>query len=86
MVAILFINRMSELWDAGGFGNLNWLEAQRVDQTSKRPMGGPHELYEFDDMRPPGIDPVWNPVAVHDGKIILELGDESTNIWMKDLN
>jgi hypothetical protein len=31
------------------------------------------------------MDTVWNPVLVNDGRIILELGDVSSNIWVKDL-
>jgi Tol biopolymer transport system component len=69
----------------GGSGNLKWLEAQRVDPASKHPIGVPQLLYEFGDMLVPGMDSVWNPVAVNGGKIILELGNIGTNIWAKDL-
>jgi hypothetical protein len=31
------------------------------------------------------MDPIWNPVSVAGGKIILELSDVSTDIWVKDL-
>lgn len=48
-----------------GSGNLKWLEAQRVDEATKHPIGPPQQIYEFDDLLVPGMDPVWNPVAVH---------------------
>jgi Tol biopolymer transport system component len=68
-----------------GSGNLRWLEAQRVDPSSKHPMGAPWPLHEFEKSRVPGMDPIWNPVSVAGGKIILELSDVSTDIWVKDL-
>ena len=34
----------------------------------------------------PGMDPLWNAVSVNGGRIILELGDVSANIWVKDFN
>jgi hypothetical protein len=68
-----------------GSGNLRWLEAQRVDPSSKQPMGAPWPLHEFEESRVPGMDPIWNPVSVAGGKIILELSDVSTDIWVKDL-
>jgi len=67
----------------GGSGNLRWLEAQRLDAETKRPMGGAMPVYEFDDMLVPEMDPIWNTVSVADNRIILELGGVSTNIWIK---
>ena len=32
----------------------------------------------------PVMDPIWNHPAVAAGKIILELGEASTNIWVLD--
>ena len=69
----------------GGSGNLKWLEAQSVDKTSKQPIGSPTQLYEFSDMLVPGMDAIWNTVSAREGKIVVELGDVSTNIWAKDL-
>jgi hypothetical protein len=31
----------------------------------------------------PGMDPIWNTVAVAGNRIILELGGASTNVWVK---
>ena len=67
----------------GGSGNLKWLEAQRLDAGTKRPVGGAMPVHEFDDRLAPGMDPVWNTVSVAGGRIILELGGVSTNIWIK---
>jgi hypothetical protein len=30
------------------------------------------------------MDPIWNHPAAVEGKIVLELGDMSTNVWMMD--
>ena len=70
----------------GGGGNLKWLEAQRVDQSSKHPIGAPWQVHEFEELLVPGMDPLWNAVSVNGGRIILELGDVSANIWVKDFN
>jgi hypothetical protein len=67
----------------GGSGNLKWLEAQRLDTETKRPTGGVVPVYEFDEMRVPMMDPIWNTVAVAGNRIILELNDLGTNIWIK---
>ena len=67
----------------GGSGNLRWLEAHRLDSETKRPIAGPVPVYEFDEMLVPGMDPIWNTVAVVDNRIILALGGLSTNIWMR---
>jgi Tol biopolymer transport system component len=69
----------------GGSGNLKWLEAQPVDEATKHPTGVPTEIYEFSDMLVPGMDPNWNTITAGGGKIVLELGEVSTNIWTKDL-
>ena len=67
-----------------GEGNLNWLEAQRLDPQSKRPAGEPFTVYHFKEPRVPTMDPIWNHAAAVEGKILLELGDMSTNVWMMD--
>jgi len=67
-----------------GEGNLNWLEAQRLDPQSKRSTGQPFTVYHFKDPRVPTMDPIWNHPAAVEGKILLELGDMSTNVWMMD--
>jgi len=67
----------------GGSGNLRWLEAQKLDAGTKRPIGDSVPVYEFDDMLVPGMDPIWNTVSVAGNRIILELGGVSTNIWIK---
>ena len=64
-------------------GNLRFLEAQRLNAQTKRPIGVTVPVYEFDDSRAPGMDPIWNTVAVAGNRIILELGGVSTNIWIK---
>jgi hypothetical protein len=40
-------------------------------------------VYEFDQTLVPGMDPVWNNVAVDGDRIVLELGGINTNIWIK---
>ena len=40
-------------------------------------------VYEFDEMLVPGMDPIWNTVAVAGNRIILELGAVSKDIWIK---
>jgi hypothetical protein len=65
-----------------GEGNLNWLEAQRLDPDSKRPAGPLIPVYHFKEPRVPTMDPIWNHAAAVDGKIMLALGDISTNVWM----
>jgi hypothetical protein len=63
---------------------LTWLEAQRLDAQSKQPDGEPFSLYHFENSRVPTMDPIWNRPAAADGKIVLLLGDISTNIWIKE--
>jgi len=67
----------------GGSGNLRWLEAQKLDAATKRPVGGLVPVHEFDEMLVPGMDPIWNTVSVSGNRIVLELGGASTNIWIK---
>jgi Tol biopolymer transport system component len=67
----------------GGSGNLRWLEAQKLDAATKRPIGGLIPVHEFDEMLVPGMDPIWNTVSVSGNRIVLELGGVSTNIWIK---
>jgi hypothetical protein len=67
-----------------GEGNLTWLEAQTLDAQSKQPDGEPFSLYHFENSRVPTMDPIWNRPAAADGKIVLLLGDISTNIWIKE--
>jgi len=67
-----------------GSGNLKWLEAQHVDPLTARPIGIAVPVHEFTDSTPPGMDPIWNTVAVFGNRIILELGSVSSNIWIKE--
>jgi Tol biopolymer transport system component len=64
-------------------GNLRFLDAQRLDPESKRPAGAAMPVYEFDESLVPGMDPVWNPVSVEGGRMVLELGGVSTDIWIR---
>ena len=64
-------------------GNLRFLDAQRLDPQSKRPVGSATPVYEFDETLVPGMDPVWNNISVTGNRIILELGGLSTDIWIK---
>jgi hypothetical protein len=66
-----------------GGGNLRFLDAQRLDAETKHPVGAPMPVYEFDETLVPGMDPLWNSVGVDGGRIILELGGASTDIWIK---
>jgi len=68
-----------------GEGNLNWLDAQRLEAQSKRPAGEPFTIYHFKEPRVPTMDPIWNHPAAAGGRIVLELGDVSTNVWMMNL-
>jgi len=68
----------------GRGGNLRFLDAQRLDPETKRPIGGvATPVYEFDETLVPGMDPLWNSVAVDGGRIVLELGGVSTDVWIK---
>jgi hypothetical protein len=64
-------------------GNLRFLDAQRLDNESKRPVGAATPLYEFPETLVPGMDPIWNTVSVDGNRIILELGGAGTDIWIK---
>jgi eukaryotic-like serine/threonine-protein kinase len=67
----------------GRGGNLRFLDAQRLDPATKHPIGAAMPVYEFDETLVPGMDPVWNNVSVDGGRIILELGGVSSDIWIK---
>ena len=64
-------------------GNLRFLDAQKLDIQTKRPVGAAMPIYEFDEALVPGMDPVWNNVSVDGNRLILELGGSSTGIWIK---
>jgi len=64
-------------------GNLRFLDAQRLDPETKHPVGAAMPVYEFDETLVPGMDPVWNNLAMDGNRIILELGGASTGIWIK---
>jgi len=64
-------------------GNLRFLDAQKLDPASKRPIGDPVTVYQFSDNLVPGMDPVWNNVARDENRIILELGGISTDVWIR---
>jgi hypothetical protein len=72
------------LLDTHGEGNLNWLDAQRLDTQTKRPVGALRNVYHFQEPRVPSMDSIWNHPAAAAGRILLELGDMSTNIWIAD--
>jgi Tol biopolymer transport system component len=67
-----------------GEGNLNWLDAQRLDAQTKQPAGEAFAVYHFENSRVPTMDPIWNHPAAAEGKIVLMLGDISTNVWIKE--
>jgi Tol biopolymer transport system component len=64
-------------------GNLRFLDAQKLDAKTKRPVGATIPVYEFDETLVPGMDPIWNNISVDGNRIILELGGGSTDIWIK---
>ncbi len=64
-------------------GNLRFLDAQRLDMESKRPVGAATSVYEFHEELVPGMDPIWNTIAVDGNTIILELGGVTTEVWIK---
>lgn len=64
-------------------GNLRFLDAQRLDTETKRPVGAAMPVYEFDETLVPGMDPVWNTISADANRIVLELGGASTDIWIK---
>ena len=53
------------------------------DSETKRPVGAALPVYEFGETLVPGMDPIWNTISVNGGRIILELGGVSTDIWIK---
>jgi Tol biopolymer transport system component len=65
-----------------GGGNLKWLDAQPFDRTSLRLAGQRFIAYEFHEPRVPTMAPLWNPVMSAAGRILIELGDRSANIWI----
>jgi hypothetical protein len=67
----------------GHGGNLRFLDVQRLDSETKHAAGAAMPVYEFDETLVPQMDPVWNTVSVVGGRIILELGDMHTDIWIK---
>jgi Tol biopolymer transport system component len=66
-----------------GEGNLTFLDAQRLDPQSKQPSGELFSVYHFAPPRVPTMDPIWNHPAAVEGRIVLELADMSTNVWIK---
>jgi hypothetical protein len=69
-----------------GEGNLTWLEAQRLDPATKYPAGEPSIVYHFKSPRVPSMDPIWNHPAAVQGRIVLQLVDSSTNVWIMNAN
>ena len=67
----------------GRGGNLRFLDAQKLDAETKHPVGPAMPVYQFDEKLVPGMDPIWNAISVAGGRIILELGGLSTDIWVK---
>jgi Tol biopolymer transport system component len=67
----------------GHGGNLRFLDAQRLDAATKQRAGEPVAVYEFDESLVPGMDALWNPIAVDDNRLILELGGVSSSVWVK---
>ena len=53
-------------------------------RSSKQPVGEPFAVYHFKEPRVPIMNPIWNHAAAAGGRIVLELGDESTNVWIKE--
>jgi hypothetical protein len=64
-------------------GNLRFLDAHKLDNQSKRPLGAAAPVYEFQEALVPGLDSIWNNVSVEGNKIVLELGGAGTDIWIK---
>src|SRR5262249_27258757 len=54
-------------------GNLRFLEAQHLDPATKQRAGEPIRMYEFDESLVPGMDALWNPIAIDQKRLILEL-------------
>jgi Tol biopolymer transport system component len=74
---------MYTLSSHGHGGNLRFLDAQKLDPETKHPIGPATAVYEFDETLVPGMDPVWNSISVEGGRIILELGGTSSDVWIK---
>jgi len=64
-------------------GNLRFLDAHRLDSLTKRPVGVPLPVYEFNEALVPGMDPIWNTAGVDGNRIVLELGGVGTDIWIR---
>jgi hypothetical protein len=64
-------------------GNLRFLDAQRVDPATKQQTGERVLVYEFDESLVPGMDALWNPIAIDHNRLILELGGVSSSVWIK---
>jgi hypothetical protein len=65
-------------------GNLRFLDAQRLNPATKLPAGEPVAVYEFDDSLVPGMDALWNPIAIDQNRLVLELGGVTSGVWIKD--
>jgi hypothetical protein len=64
-------------------GNLRFLDAQRLDPATKRRVGEPVAVYEFDESLVPVMDALWNPVTIDHNRLILGLGGVSSSVWIK---
>jgi hypothetical protein len=64
-------------------GNLRFLDSQRVDPATKQHTGERVLVYEFDESLVPGIDALWNPIAIDHNRLMLELGGVSSSVWIK---
>jgi Tol biopolymer transport system component len=64
-------------------GNFRFLDAQHLDPVTKHCVGEPVAVYEFDESLVPGMDALWNPIAINGNGIILELGGVSSSVWIK---
>jgi hypothetical protein len=67
----------------GQGGNLRFLDAQGVDPGTKQRVGQPIAVYEFEDSLVPGMDAIWNPIAINHNRLIIELGGVSSSLWIK---
>lgn len=67
----------------GQGGNLRFLDSQPLDPATRHVSGSPATVYEFDASLVPGMDPIWNNVAVERNRIVIELGGISTDIWIR---
>jgi Tol biopolymer transport system component len=64
-------------------GNLRFLDAQRVDPTTKQREGEPVAVYEFEESLVPGMDAIWNPITIDQNRLVIELGGVSSSVWIK---